>query len=168
MDKRATNRLAGISSVLASIVAAGWWVGAALPRPAAAHEFAGAHGTVVLDWELPNIRRVLASGYGDSFGTEAWARKGFPESEEIDGRQCMDGSYFLFDVDDEFAFDAHQRPDSLLRPQRHRGNDSRNRIRAERGPLVSPYGYAGARAFRQPRRIRQRFHRRGARRHLVR
>ena len=89
-------------------MAAVWSVGAALPGPAAAHEFAGAHGTVVLDWELSNIRRVLASGYGDSFGTEAWARKGFPESVEIDGRQCMDGSYFLFDVDDEFAFDIDE------------------------------------------------------------
>jgi len=70
-----------------------------------AHEFSGAHGTVVVDWEAPNISRVISSGYGDSFGLEAWVRMGFPESVEVDGRQCIDGSYFLFDVDDDFDFD---------------------------------------------------------------
>ena len=75
---------------------------------AAAHEFSGAHGTVVVDWSAPNISRVLSSGYGDSFGTEAWARDGFPELVEVDGRQCMQGTYFLFDVDDAFAFDIDE------------------------------------------------------------
>jgi len=72
------------------------------------HEFSGAHGTVTVDWAAPNISRVLSSGYGDSFGTEAWARKGFPELVEIEGRQCVEGSYFLFDVDDNFAFDIDE------------------------------------------------------------
>ena len=72
------------------------------------HEFSGAHGTVTVDWTAPNIARVLSSGYGDSFGTEAWARKGFPELVEIDGRQCVKGTYFLFDVDDDFAFDIDE------------------------------------------------------------
>ena len=75
---------------------------------ALAHEFSGAHGTVTVDWTAPNIARVLSSGYGDSFGTEAWARKGFPELVEVDGRQCVKGTYFLFDVDDDFAFDIGQ------------------------------------------------------------
>ncbi|MBT8132580.1 MAG: hypothetical protein KJO35_09955, partial [Gammaproteobacteria bacterium] len=61
-----------------------------------------------MDWEASNISRVLASGYGDSFGTEAWARKGLPEVVEVEGRQCLQGSYFLFDVDDEFAFDIDE------------------------------------------------------------
>lgn len=72
------------------------------------HEFSGAHGTVVVDWQAANISRVLSSGYGDSFGTEAWARKGFPESVEVEGRQCINGTYFLFDVDDAFAFDIDE------------------------------------------------------------
>lgn len=72
------------------------------------HEFSGAHGTVTVDWTAPNIARVLSSGYGDSFGTEAWARKGFPELVEVDGRQCVKGTYFLFDVDDDFAFDIDE------------------------------------------------------------
>jgi len=75
---------------------------------ALAHEFSGAHGTVTVDWTAPNIARVLSSGYGDSFGTEAWARKGFPELVEVDGRQCVKGTYFLFDVDDDFAFDIDE------------------------------------------------------------
>jgi len=73
-----------------------------------AHEFSGSHGTVTVDWEADNISRVLASGYGDSFGTEAWARKGLPELVEVEGRQCVQGSYFLFDVDDSFAFDIDE------------------------------------------------------------
>ena len=72
------------------------------------HEFQGAHGTVTVDWNLANISRVLSSGYGDSFGTEAWARRGFPEVVSIDGRQCVDGTYFLFDVDDDYAFDIDE------------------------------------------------------------
>jgi len=75
---------------------------------AGAHEFSGAHGTVVIDWPTPHVRRVLSSGYGDSFGTEAWARRGFPEQVEVEGRQCVRGTWFLFDVDDEFAFDIDE------------------------------------------------------------
>jgi len=73
-----------------------------------AHEFNGSHGTVTVDWQATNISRVIGSGYGDSFGTEAWARKGLPEPVEVEGRQCVRGSYFLFDVDDEFAFDIDE------------------------------------------------------------
>ncbi len=75
---------------------------------ALAHEFSGAHGTVTVDWSAPNIKRVLSSGYGDSFGTEAWARKGLPELVDIEGRQCVQGTWFLFDVDDDFAFDIDE------------------------------------------------------------
>lgn len=75
---------------------------------ATAHDFSGAHGTVTIDWSAPNVSRVLSSGYGDSFGTESWSRKGLPELVEIEGRQCVKGSYFLFDVDDNFAFDIDE------------------------------------------------------------
>lgn len=80
----------------------------AVPCLAAAHEYSGSHGTVVVDWTVPNVSRVLSSGYGDSFGTEAWARDGFPELVEVEGRRCVQGTYFLFDVDDEFAFDIDE------------------------------------------------------------
>ncbi len=75
---------------------------------ALAHEFSGAHGTLLLDWEVPGISRVLSSGYGDSFGMEAWARKGLAMPVEIAGRECIKGTYFLFDVDDEFMFDTDE------------------------------------------------------------
>ncbi len=81
---------------------------AAITLQATAHEFSGPHGTVAIDWSTPNISRVWSSGYGDSFGTEAWARAGFPERVEVEGRQCVQGTYFLFDVDDEFAFDIDE------------------------------------------------------------
>ena len=48
----------------------------------AAHEFSGAHGTVEIEWSLPNVSRILSSGYGDSFGADVWTRKGFPEPVE--------------------------------------------------------------------------------------
>ena len=73
-----------------------------------AHDFSGAHGTIVIDWSAPNVSRVLASGYGDSFGTEAWARKGLPELVDVDGRRCVDATYLVFDVDDRFAFDIDE------------------------------------------------------------
>jgi hypothetical protein len=75
---------------------------------ALAHEFSGPHGTVILDWEVPNVSRVISSGYGDSFGIEAAVNMGFPEMEIVEGRQCINGSYFLFDVEEEFAFDIDE------------------------------------------------------------
>ena len=72
------------------------------------HEFSGAHGTVEIDWPLPNVSRVLSTGYGDSFGADVWTRRGFPEPVEVDGRQCMEGTNFFFDIDDEFAFDIDE------------------------------------------------------------
>ena len=72
------------------------------------HDFSGPHGTVSLDWDVAHVNRVLSSGYGDSFGTEAWSRRGFPETLDIDGRRCLHGTYFLFDVDDTFAFDIDE------------------------------------------------------------
>jgi hypothetical protein len=73
-----------------------------------AHEFSGSHGTVELDWRLPNVSRVLSTGYGASFGADAWTRKGFPELIDVRGQQCMEGTNFLFDVDDSFAFDIDE------------------------------------------------------------
>ena len=75
---------------------------------ALAHEFSGPHGTVIVDWDVPNVSRVISSGYGDSFGIEAAVNLGFPEPETVEGRQCISGSYFLFDVADDFAFDIDE------------------------------------------------------------
>jgi hypothetical protein len=61
-----------------------------------------------VDWEAPNVSRILSSGYGDSFGIEAAVNLGFPEPETVEGKSCINGSYFLFDVDDEFAFDIDE------------------------------------------------------------
>ena len=75
---------------------------------AIAHEFTGPQGTVAVDWEIPDVSRVLSSGYGDSFGIEAAVNQGFPEPDIVEGKSCINGSYFLFDVDDEFAFDIDE------------------------------------------------------------
>ena len=73
-----------------------------------AHEYAGPHGTVIVDWKIPNLSRILSSGYGDSFGIEAAVKMGFPEDEIVDGEYCISGSYFLFDVADDYAFDIDE------------------------------------------------------------
>ena len=80
---------------------------ALVPGFSSAHEFSGAHGTVELDWSLPNVSRVPSAGYGDSFGADAWTRKGFPEPVEVGGRQCMEGTQFLFDIDDACSQSSH-------------------------------------------------------------
>jgi hypothetical protein len=72
------------------------------------HEFSGPQGSVIVDWSAENVSRVLSSGYGDSFGMEAAVKLGFPEPELVGDKQCVSGSYFLFDVDDAFAFDIDE------------------------------------------------------------
>ena len=73
-----------------------------------AHEFSGARGAVAVDWSVPHVSRVLSSGYGDAFGMEASVKLGFPVRETVDDRDCVSGSFFLFDVDDTFAFDIDE------------------------------------------------------------
>ena len=75
---------------------------------AIAHEYAGPQGTVDVDWTVPNVSRIQSASYGDVFGIEASVKMGFPEAEMIDGRECVSGSLFLFDVADDFAFDIDE------------------------------------------------------------
>ncbi len=72
------------------------------------HEYSGIHGKVIVDWHAPNVSRITSSGYGDSFGVEAAVKMGFPEIETVDGKECINGSYFLFDVADDYAFDIDE------------------------------------------------------------
>jgi len=73
-----------------------------------AHETIGPKGNMDVKWELPNIARVIGAGYGESFGLDAYVRKGLPEMVELDGRNCYRGSYFAFDVAESFAFDIDE------------------------------------------------------------
>ncbi|MFQ6003977.1 MAG: CehA/McbA family metallohydrolase [Woeseia sp.] len=74
----------------------------------AAHESSDPHVRVVVDWDKPNVSRVLSSAYGDSFGIEAAVKMGPPTTETVDDRTCINGSFFLFDIEDEFAFDIDE------------------------------------------------------------
>ncbi len=78
------------------------------PPRAAPHESSDPQGSVVVEWKPNNVRRVFSSGYGDAFGLEISAKKGFPDLETIEGRRCVHGSFFLFDVDDDYAFDLDE------------------------------------------------------------
>jgi len=73
-----------------------------------AHEFSGPQGTVDLDWTVRNVDRIQSASYSDVFGIEASVKMGFPEAEIIEGRECVSGSVFLFDVADDFAFDIDE------------------------------------------------------------
>ncbi len=75
---------------------------------AVAHEYSGPQGSVVVDWAVPNVSRIESASYSDVFGIEASVKMGFPEPETIDGRECVSGSLFLFDVADNFAFDIDE------------------------------------------------------------
>ena len=79
-----------------------------LTAPLRAHDFSGPQGSVQLDWQSERIARVTASGYGDSFGMEAMVLRGLPDTVEVDGKRCMEGSYFIVDVNDEYAFDIDE------------------------------------------------------------
>ncbi len=73
-----------------------------------AHEYSGPQGSVIVDWTVPNVSRIESASYGDVFGIEASVKMGLPETEIIEGRKCVSGSLFLFDVADGFAFDIDE------------------------------------------------------------
>ncbi len=85
-----------------------WLVALLICSAAIAHEYSGPQGTVDVDWTVPNVSRIQSASYGDVFGIEASVKMGFPEAETIDGRKCVSGSLFLFDVADDFAFDIDE------------------------------------------------------------
>jgi len=65
-------------------------------------------GTLEMDWKLPNITKVVTAAWGFSFGIETYPRKGMPIQTLIDGKICQTGSYFSFDVDDDFTYDIDE------------------------------------------------------------
>ena len=85
-----------------------WLVALLLCGTAIAHEYSGPQGTVDVDWIVPNVSRIQSASYSDVFGIEASVKLGFPQAETIDGRKCVSGSLFLFDVADDFAFDVDE------------------------------------------------------------
>ncbi|MEE9231080.1 MAG: CehA/McbA family metallohydrolase [Acidobacteriota bacterium] len=65
-------------------------------------------GLVEINWPMKHIARTLSAGYPDSLGLYALPRRGLPEVKEVEGRRCLTGSFFAFDVDDSFAFDIDE------------------------------------------------------------
>jgi hypothetical protein len=91
-----------ILAIAALAVAAGF-----LPQRAGAHAAPLGHST--LEWRKdPNVARVSSMGFdfhgGDFF--VSWRAPG--RVERVDGRDCLVGGYFFFDVDDRFAFDIDE------------------------------------------------------------
>jgi hypothetical protein len=87
----------------AALAAVSFWA----PR-AAAHDPPDPQGIVEVKWKQQHVRRVFSSGYGDAFGLEISAKQGFPGLETVEGKRCVNGSFFLFDVDDDYAFDLDE------------------------------------------------------------
>ena len=77
------------------------------------HRELAAHGTprgiLEIDWAPEHVARTISAGYPDSLGLYALPRRGLPTVETIDGRRCISGSFFAFDVEDAFAFDVDER-----------------------------------------------------------
>ena len=72
-------------------------------------QFAAAHerhplAMQELDWQAENIKRVYAMAGDFHAGTliRTWNMPG--RVEDVEGRRCLVGPYFIFDVDDGFAF----------------------------------------------------------------
>ena len=71
--------------------------------------FAGSHerhplAMQELDWQAENIKRVYAMAGDFHAGTliRTWNMPG--RVQDVEGRRCLVGPYFIFDVDDSFAF----------------------------------------------------------------
>ena len=76
-------------------------------------QFAGAHerhpmALQELDWQAENIQRVFALAEDFQAGAliKIWNMPG--QVEEVEGRRCLVGPYFIFDVDDGFAFNIDE------------------------------------------------------------
>ena len=81
--------------------------------PLVPSQYAGAHerhpmAMQQLDWRAENIRRVYT--FAEDFHAGAliltWRAPG--QVENRDGRRCLVGPYFIFDVDDDFAFNIDE------------------------------------------------------------
>lgn len=85
--------------LLAAMVISVPWVRAHEPHPMAMHE---------LDWRTENIARVSAMAEDFQSGelTIIWTLPG--RVEQVEGRACLVGPYFIFDIDDEFAFNIDE------------------------------------------------------------
>ena len=68
-----------------------------LPPHALAHNF-GVSGEFPLEWHTDQISRTIATGNMQHAG----------QVIEVDGKQCLTGSGFSFDVDDDYAFDINE------------------------------------------------------------
>ena len=61
-----------------------------------------------LDWQAENIKRVYAMAGDFHAGAliRIWDMPG--RAQDVEGRRCLVGPYFIFDVDDGFAFNIDE------------------------------------------------------------
>ena len=62
-----------------------------------------------LDWKAPQITRVTTSLLDYQSGAMVLSWSGLGRVETIGERSCLVGPYFLFDIDDQWAFDMMKR-----------------------------------------------------------
>jgi hypothetical protein len=66
-------------------------------------------GYRVMDWRMPGVQRVITQGWVDTLGISfVWPRPEQAEVKQIDGRSCLVGGFFAFDIADELAFDVDE------------------------------------------------------------
>ena len=66
------------------------------------HNPLGAHH---VEWGGPLFDRVMAAGYVETFGTEAYPRTGPPRIQTNHGSRCVTASHLLFDIADRQYYD---------------------------------------------------------------
>jgi hypothetical protein len=62
------------------------------------HWIANSPPAQLMDWQTDQISRVVAGGNGREIG----------QLVGLDGKKCLEGSSFSFDVDDRYAFDIDE------------------------------------------------------------
>ena len=68
----------------------------------------GVDGIVRLDWQTDQVVRVFSAGRAMDWGLAAHPHDPNPGVKEVDGRCCLIGGLFLFDIKDDFAFDIDE------------------------------------------------------------
>lgn len=80
---------------------------AALADAAGGHE-QHPYGITELDWPVKHVQRVLTSTQDFQNDAVVLSWTGLGRVENIDGRRCLVGAFFLFDIDDGYSYDIDE------------------------------------------------------------
>ncbi len=90
---------------MAALLALAPWISSTPP--------AGAHGTEarfvkLVDWQRPHIARIMGTNRAHLEGVRDLWPDVISKVITVDGKRCLYGEFFVFDVDDHYAFDIDE------------------------------------------------------------